>query len=601
MINRNSLSIVFSCLLLLILFCSLPAVAQTSKGELGIKAKQKINTSTSNWLTTEFTSSNHKESGESIDTILWADFEAGMPAGWTQTTLATDGGWLPGDAGTLSSQYWSIPTHTNILATNDDGCDCDKSVDNLMTPVLDFSTYSFLFMRFETYYRGLTYQGRTEEAHIRVSTDGGATWDTIFTLPGFLQWETYILDLSSYAGQPNVIISFFYYDALEWLYGWAIDDLIIGVPPKFEPELNVVGLTDNYSMIPLPQATNFTFKGKIRNNGSNVILNVTVDVSINPGGFSDQTVLTNVPGLSIVSFNTTTPYKASSTGGYTATVTVSSDSLDSDTTNNELSVQFSVNDSIYAYDNDANNGDLGGMNPALSAFRNIVYGQVFTLYEEDTITSIACKLENGFVGGTYRGALYFTDGNGIPVKEIPNTETMELEIGNSSPKWHTVRFKNGPMILPKGTYMVGFKEPKGNQAMGMQYTSDDFVAGSSFIHVDGFGWSTSEDFWNGDFIYLIRAHFGNAGKVGTSIEDQTTFDIDPLISIYPNPSSGSFTIVSDETIELVEIFDLTGQTLFKRESQPNAGHYDLTGIGTGLYLVRIETENHTCFRKLVIN
>ncbi|MCC6724219.1 MAG: hypothetical protein IT258_06875, partial [Saprospiraceae bacterium] len=56
-------------------------------------------------------------------TYLSADFEAGMPAGWTQLTAASDGGFKVGTAAQLSSQYFPIADNgTKIAATNDDGC-----------------------------------------------------------------------------------------------------------------------------------------------------------------------------------------------------------------------------------------------------------------------------------------------------------------------------------------------------------------------------------------------------------------------------------------------------------------------------------------------
>ena len=70
--------------------------------------------------------------------LLDEDFEGVIfPVGWTQTTNATDGGWLMGTNISLQSQWWSIATHGNFIATNDDECDCDKTVDYLIMPPLD--------------------------------------------------------------------------------------------------------------------------------------------------------------------------------------------------------------------------------------------------------------------------------------------------------------------------------------------------------------------------------------------------------------------------------------------------------------------------------
>lgn len=51
-------------------------------------------------------------------TIYAEDFEGGsVPANWSNITSATDGGWIVGDAATLSSSGFPIVAHTTIAAT----------------------------------------------------------------------------------------------------------------------------------------------------------------------------------------------------------------------------------------------------------------------------------------------------------------------------------------------------------------------------------------------------------------------------------------------------------------------------------------------------
>lgn len=64
--------------------------------------------------------------GQSV--IYSTDFNSGIPTGWTQSTQATDGGFLSGSASTLSSSYFTITDPgSNFVATNDDGCNCNKA------------------------------------------------------------------------------------------------------------------------------------------------------------------------------------------------------------------------------------------------------------------------------------------------------------------------------------------------------------------------------------------------------------------------------------------------------------------------------------------
>ena len=67
--------------------------------------------------------------------LLSEDFEgANLPTGWTIQTNASDGGWNMGTAQNIESQWWEIANHGEIIGTNDDDCDCDKSIDYLIAP-----------------------------------------------------------------------------------------------------------------------------------------------------------------------------------------------------------------------------------------------------------------------------------------------------------------------------------------------------------------------------------------------------------------------------------------------------------------------------------
>ena len=167
-----------------------------------------------------------------ISQVLDEDFEGtlgtnGLPTGWTETGLSSDGVWSVGNATSASSFYFNYQTHTNFAYTNDDFCDCDKSADRLITPVLDFSTMTNVELTYSVF---LEYD--LETVTIEVSTDGGVTWTTESTLTDVIGWRnSEKLDLSSYAGQSNVLISFLYNDQGLWAYGLGIDDVIVDELP----------------------------------------------------------------------------------------------------------------------------------------------------------------------------------------------------------------------------------------------------------------------------------------------------------------------------------------------------------------------------------
>ena len=116
-------------------------------------------------------------------TIFSEDFEgtsgSSLPASWSQSTLSTDGGWLSGTGTGLSSTSFGIPNHTRILATNDDGCNCNKSADFLKSPAFDLLGYTTVYLSFDAFWFAGTYQGATESADLMGSVDGGTTWFNI--------------------------------------------------------------------------------------------------------------------------------------------------------------------------------------------------------------------------------------------------------------------------------------------------------------------------------------------------------------------------------------------------------------------------------------
>ena len=153
------------------------------------------------------------------------DFEGGeLPDGWTSSTVAagSSAGWMFGDA--LGSSYFSIPSHTNYAATNDDANNDDGSMDYLVTGEQDFSGYDQITLTFESFYDG----GYGQIATVELSTDGGITWETAYTLEPNDSWTEVVVDLTEYAtvDYSSVLIAFHSDDNGSWASGWAIDDVL---------------------------------------------------------------------------------------------------------------------------------------------------------------------------------------------------------------------------------------------------------------------------------------------------------------------------------------------------------------------------------------
>ena len=276
--------------------------------------------------------------------ILSEDFESGAPGTWTQTTNATDGGWTFGTATSLTSAYWGIPTtnNTNIAASNDDNCNCDKSVDYFITPSMDLSSYAAVFLTYDVYFGGYTYGGATEILTIEASTDGGSTWTVVNTADGDgSAWRTLAVDLSSYAGNADVKVAFKYNDGGGWTFGAAIDNVSIFEGQEFDMAGTSIDLAATVGLNQAP----FYITGTLTNNASSAVTSMDINYSVNSGA----TVTESVSGLNLSTFDVyscsfATEWTPTAAGTYTIDVWASNinGNADLNTSNDIVSTSITV-------------------------------------------------------------------------------------------------------------------------------------------------------------------------------------------------------------------------------------------------------------------
>ena len=278
--------------------------------------------------------------GQSV--IYSTDFNSGIPTGWTQSTQATDGGFLFGNNTSLSSQYFTIPSPgSDFVATNDDGCNCNKADEYLITDVFDLTNYSVLHATFKSFYIEGSYQGATEAAEFKFSTDGGNSWTTLATLNPSNAWTDQWIDISAACGNANVQFAFNYQDGGGWLFGLAIDDFAIFAPFNFDVAVESLDMPSTLGLNNAP----FTLEGTLRNYGGATVTSATINYSVNGG----TAVTTNLTGLSIAPYDSytwthSTNWTPSSTGNYTVDIYASpvNGTFDQNTSNDTLSAAIEV-------------------------------------------------------------------------------------------------------------------------------------------------------------------------------------------------------------------------------------------------------------------
>ena len=69
------------------------------------------------------------------------------------------------------------------------------------------------------------------------------------------------------------------------------------------------------------------------------------------------------------------------------------------------------------------------------------------------------------------------------------------------------------------------------------------------------------------------------------------------VELYPNPSSGQFTLTSNELVENLTIFSVLGKQV-KQVNYNNGDYVDVSDLAEGLYLVALQDEEGRIMKTL---
>lgn len=134
-----------------------------------------------------------------------------------------------------------------------------------------------------------------------------------------------------------------------------------------------------------------------------------------------------------------------------------------------------------------------------------------------------------------------------------------------------------------GETLVINEEDPGFEAPSARFSPDGnlHVAWSDYRFDDGEGWDERE----------VMYEMGRNELMGTG----ETFSSE--ISVYPNPTNGSFTVRTDGNFQM-EIFSMSGKSVHK---QNISGSTQLNlSLSSGVYLIRLSNENGNFVKKLLV-
>jgi len=221
--------------------------------------------------------------------IYVQDFEStGIPDGWSTSQANGSTGFEVGSNTALSSAYVTIPALSgNLAATNDDECNCDASMDYLISPEFDLSASPAAYINIDHFFVDGDYQGADEQAFLEASVDGGATWTPIheFARSGDgTTWENSNITLGDFASSPSIWFAVRYNDGGGWNFAFAVDNFSIREP---EGERDLV--VTNVEIAEYVEIGDEILKTDIFNNGAETVTELELAWSIDGSAPVSQT------------------------------------------------------------------------------------------------------------------------------------------------------------------------------------------------------------------------------------------------------------------------------------------------------------------------
>ena len=100
---------------------------------------------------------------------------------------------------------------------------------------------------------------------------------------------------------------------------------------------------------------------------------------------------------------------------------------------------------------------------------------------------------------------------------------------------------------------------------------------------------------------------GSQGNIPEGIETSRVTDTEPIVSIYPNPSTGQInldvTALTDQPVSII-ISDNSGRNIMARRTKIQSGNlfesFDLTNMPTGIYILRLKLDDGNNITRTII-
>ncbi|HXD92565.1 MAG TPA: T9SS type A sorting domain-containing protein [Bacteroidia bacterium] len=98
---------------------------------------------------------------------------------------------------------------------------------------------------------------------------------------------------------------------------------------------------------------------------------------------------------------------------------------------------------------------------------------------------------------------------------------------------------------------------------------------------------------------VLNARIRIVNSIGQTTSMEQLKEYKEQITIYPNPSNGSISILNSSSIDYVKVTDIIGQTIY--EAKPNSENTILNIDNSGVYFVTITSGKETSTKKVIVD
>ena len=338
-------------------------------------------------------------------------------------------------------------------------------------------------------------------ANVQVSTNGGTTWASVYTVPANAAWQDNLTaSLNSYIGMSGVMIAVLYNDNAQWGSGLAVDNIRLNQTAAATDAALSAASPREYTLMPQAQTSALPVSATVSNVGTTAIAtaSVTTKIYLSPNFTTPvQTLLGTATAVaagasSNVTMGTFTP---AGTGGYLFEHVVSVTG-DANASNDTLFYGLTVTDSTYARDDASGAAAIGVNNQGNTA----ILGNVFEARANQTLSSVLFATNGVGVGpavGDTTQVLVYATTAGVPTGTPVATSAFYIYgAADTGAVVRTIAINGstGLALTAGNKYFIGLKEFSRTGNLGTIVSTNIFTPNTTFASINGGAWTPLETF-----------------------------------------------------------------------------------------------------------